>query len=349
VQSDDIDDGDPVARLESLGAAWLRTSATVNYSIVVHPAGSATSIHQCLRQMAGGEIDRQIAIRMCNGEGELALTWDPPDRWRLEVSNAQGVSVLVSTPGGAYHCHRSEAGRRRCAPTSADDLESDAPSGAIFLSPMQILRELGPGAADSLTRRPDREIAGTSAECFSAAVSVDNADSRRADWCYSQDGVLLFSLVDLAELGTTMLEAIEVSRGVSEGDFIIDEASTGVAVIAGTWEFEALTGVPPAELPPGSVPDNRHDLVIDADGSFRWGSWSGYVDASGSGFALFVVRPARLGQDFVDYGASAGITIEGDEMRIWLPDLGRDRDVDIGAAVEDIDSPDMAFRKVGGG
>jgi hypothetical protein len=53
----------------------------------------------------------------------------------------------------------------------------------------------------------------------------------------------------------------------------------------------------------------------------------------------------RLGQRFADYGASATITIVGDEMRIWLPDLGQDRDVDFGDAVEDIDSPDMAFRK----
>jgi hypothetical protein len=98
----------------------------------------------------------------------------------------------------------------------------------------------------------------------------------------------------------------------------------------------------------GNGSRDRHDLVIDADGSFRWGPWSGYIDAWSSEFALFVIRPERLGQDFADYGERAGITIEGDEMRIWLPDLGRDRDVDIGAAVEDIDSPDTAFRKIGG-
>jgi hypothetical protein len=35
-------------------------------------------------------------------------------------------------------------------------------------------------------------------------------------------------------------------------------------------------------------------------------------------------------------------------MQIWLPDLGQDRDVDFGDAVEDIDSPDMEFRRVRG-
>ena len=298
--------------------------------------------------MVGADNDRQAAIGLCSGEGKLTLTWDPPDRWRMDVSNARGSSVLVSTPDGAYRCLRPDTGRRRCAPTSAGELASDAPFGAILLRPTRILDQLGPGAADALTALPQRDIAGTGAECFSAVLSGQNGDSRRAEWCYSEDGVLLASLVEVAEVGTTMLEAIEVSSGVSEADFVVDANSTSPASIAGTWTFDALVGVPPAELPPGSVPDNRHHLVIEADGSFRWGSWADHVDASGSGFALFVVHPVRLGQRFIDYGASAGISIVRDAMRIWLPDLGRDRDVDIGAAVEDIDSPDMSFRRANG-
>jgi hypothetical protein len=30
-------------------------------------------------------------------------------------------------------------------------------------------------------------------------------------------------------------------------------------------------------------------------------------------------------------------------LKIWLPDLGADRDIDVGNAGEDIDSPDLAF------
>lgn len=65
--------------------------------------------------------------------------------------------------------------------------------------------------------------------------------------------------------------------------------------VDGTWTFAAITGVPPALLPAGAVPDNRSALVIR------------------------------------------------------LPDLGQDRDVDRGEAQEDIDSPDMAFRRAGAG
>jgi hypothetical protein len=147
-------EGDPPARLESLGTTWLRTPATVTYRTIERDAGDATSIHQCLRRML--ETVVATAIRICSGEGELALTWDPPDRWRMEVSNAHGSSVLVSTPDGAYRCQRSDAGRRRCEQTPAGELESIAPFGAIFLRPTQILQDVGPGAANSLATRPDR-------------------------------------------------------------------------------------------------------------------------------------------------------------------------------------------------
>ena len=95
-------------------------------------------------------------------------------------------------------------------------------------------------------------------------------------------------------------------------------------------------------------PDNRRDLVIRNDGSFRWGTWFGHVDGSGTEFALFIARPAGLRQRFDDFGASVSIPIVGRRMQIWLPDLGQDRDVDFGDAVEDIDSPDMEFRRVRG-
>jgi hypothetical protein len=145
----------------------------------------------------------------------------------------------------------------------------------------------------------------------------------------------------------------DVATRVSAADVDVqphqsDGTASDVASIVGTWEFAALTGVPPAELPPGSVPDNRRDLVIRNDGSFRWGTWFGHVDGSGTEFALFIARPADLRQRFDDFGASVSISIVGHRMQIWLPDLGQDRDVDFGDAVEDIDSPDMEFRRVRG-
>lgn len=145
----------------------------------------------------------------------------------------------------------------------------------------------------------------------------------------------------------------DVVRSVSAANVDVqphesDGIASDVASVVGTWEFAGLTGVRPGELPPGSVPDNRRDLVIRNDGSFRWGTWFGYVNGSGTEFALFIARPAGLRQRFDDFGASVSISIVGRRIQIWLPDLGQDRDVDFGDAVEDIDSPDMEFRRVRG-
>ena len=63
-------------------------------------------------------------------------------------------------------------------------------------------------------------------------------------------------------------------------------------------------------------------------------------------FALFVTAPTPLRQRFDEYSAGIGLLVQGRALLIWLPDLGQDRDVDRGEAQEDIDSPDMAFRRV---
>ena len=80
-----------------------------------------------------------------------------------------------------------------------------------------------------------------------------------------------------------------------------------------------MTGVPPAELPPGSVPDDRRDLVIRNDGSFRSGTWLGHVDGSDPGSTLLIARPTDLRQRFDDFGASVSISIVGTGCRSGSP------------------------------
>jgi hypothetical protein len=210
---------DPLGRLEWLGAAWLKTSATVIYSTMEHKAGSATSVHQCLRQVV--ETSVEAAIQMCNPKGELTLSWDPPDRWRMEISNDRGSATLLSTPEGAYRCHRSVDQARVCVLTPATELTSKGPFGSILLRPAQVLDMLGPDAADALTARPEREIAGMRAECFSSVLQGTNGEVDQADWCYSQDGILLWSFVDVGG-DAAQLQAIDVSAEVSASAFDVD-------------------------------------------------------------------------------------------------------------------------------
>jgi hypothetical protein len=60
---------------------------------------------------------------------------------------------------------------------------------------------------------------------------------------------------------------------------------------------------------------------------------------------LFVISPITLRRRLGVWNAYISIKIVGDAMRIWLPDLGADRDVDRGQAGDDIDSPDMIFTR----
>jgi hypothetical protein len=120
-----------------------------------------------------------------------------------------------------------------------------------------------------------------------------------------------------------------------------------VTRIVGIWRFDSITGVAPEDLPLDAVQDNRRDIVIQDDGAFRWGAWSGRVEGSDREYVLFVRRPARLSRRFDEYDAGVRVQLLDGMLRVWLPDLGQDRDVDRGEEVqEDIDSPDMTFRRV---
>lgn len=125
--------------------------------------------------------------------------------------------------------------------------------------------------------------------------------------------------------------------------------SPDLSSVIGTWEFVSLTGVPLSLLPPGALRGPRDDIVIRADGSFRWGHWSGFVkfDVAGGKFGMFPTQPGKLQRRFEEYNAGVGISIVHGRMQVWLPDLGQDRDVDVGQSQEDIDSPDMLFRRAG--
>jgi len=119
-----------------------------------------------------------------------------------------------------------------------------------------------------------------------------------------------------------------------------------VTRIVGIWRFKSITGVAPMNLPPGAVRDNRGDIVIGDDGTFRWGVWSGHVEGSDREYVLFVRRPPRLSRRFDEYHAGVSVQFLDGVLRVWLPDLGKDRDLDRGEAHEDIDSPDMTFLRV---
>jgi len=111
-------------------------------------------------------------------------------------------------------------------------------------------------------------------------------------------------------------------------------------------EVQVDHGSGPGEPSAGCDPGQSGDIAIGDDGTFRWGVWSGHVEGSDREYVLFVRRPPRLSRRFDEYNAGVSVQLLDGVLRVWLPDLGIDRDLDRGEAHEDIDSPDMTFLRV---
>ena len=80
---------------------------------------------------------------------------------------------------------------------------------------------LGADAGEALSARPERRIAGLRAECFSATRHGSNGETNRAEWCFSKEGILLWSRVEI-EGDIAQLEAIDISSTVSDAAFDVD-------------------------------------------------------------------------------------------------------------------------------
>ena len=203
---------DPRARLEALASEWFQISGTITYITTQYPVGAATSLHQCLRQMF--EEDRQAAIRVCSGQGAATLIWDPPGRWRMDVSAPVRASTLMVVPAGGYVC-REGVEDRSCVGISREEAEKRTGFGFIFWDPAQLLERVGANVPGSVTETAARTIAGTRAECFSAAAG--STKELEVEWCYSEDGVLVFFSGTEDDSATT-LEATRISSDVSDAD-----------------------------------------------------------------------------------------------------------------------------------
>jgi hypothetical protein len=202
---------DPRARLDALGERWMTSVATITYRTTERDPGEATSPHQCLRQFVGDSVDRQTGLMICSGTGEMRLAWEPPDRWRMDEVSPGRSLVLISTQDGDVRCRIVDPFAPRCAAA-----EGVRRFGSLVDPPSLTLDEIGA----PVTVEAGRTIAGIRSECF--MVEGGPADAiHRAEWCYSGDGLLLFALDQVEGGRVTIAEAIEVSTGVSDRDFIV--------------------------------------------------------------------------------------------------------------------------------
>jgi hypothetical protein len=205
---------DAPQRLETLGRAWFRTSATVTFDTQVHAPGEPASEHQCIRQLWLGDqssIDRVTAIRMCARQGELRLAWAPPDRWRMDVTTPTEAYTLLWAPGEAARCDGTGEHLGHCTARPPREVATELPFRWALATPDRILDRIGATGPNAVTSVPDRTIAGLDAQCFRASGVRD----QEAGWCYSSDGSLLFLTTSTADGWSASLEATRVSTEVS--------------------------------------------------------------------------------------------------------------------------------------
>jgi hypothetical protein len=209
--------GDPTARLERLGRVWFETSATVTFDTQVREAGEPASLHQCIRQLFLGDqssIDRPTAVRMCARQGVLRLVWDPPDRWRMDVTTPNDEYALISSPGVSYRCKGAGENLSSCVARTSSQAERATSFRSVLATPEDVVVRIGADAHGSVRRALDRSIAGTKAECYWATGVSD----QEAGWCFSTAGVLMFFTFSTADGASARLEATRVSLGVSRAD-----------------------------------------------------------------------------------------------------------------------------------
>ena len=149
----------------------------------------------------------------------MTLAWNPPGRWRMDMSSADGIFTLIFAPSASYLCRHVDAGLAACAVRSSNEVENRTPFRFILMRPRQVLDEIGREAEGTVIQASPRTIAGLSAECFSAAGRGEQGTDR-VEWCYSGGGILLFFSTATEEGGSATLEATSVSTEVSDAEFV---------------------------------------------------------------------------------------------------------------------------------
>jgi hypothetical protein len=200
------------AELSLLGSLWFEAQpVTITYRTTDRPLGGPTSAHQCLRQMAEFSSDPQEVLASCNRSGTVALAWNPPKRWRMDMVTADDAYAVVATPSASFRC-RALAESERCIRLSPNGAAAGTVFAPLVTEPGRILERIGVSEAGTVVRSGTRTIARWSATCFSATgpPQVNHV------WCFSDEGLLLFASTSTPD-GTRMTaKATRVSPGISE-------------------------------------------------------------------------------------------------------------------------------------
>lgn len=196
---------DAATRLDTLGDAWTRASATITYRTTGRVPGQPATAHLCLRQMFDNDYgaDRTDLLRRCSRQGTLSLVWGPSAGWQMDVTTPVDRFTLTSTHHRTRICPSGDP--HACRRIGTAEAIAKAGADIFFQRPGRILAAIG--ATGVRAAASPTEYAGLPAGCFAATGRDEHVE-----WCYSADGLLLSFLRGSATDGWTSVEAVSVSR-----------------------------------------------------------------------------------------------------------------------------------------
>jgi len=202
-----------IGELETALARWHQVAATVVYRTDRQQPGLPSSAHQCLRRFVDDREDIPIGLAKCDPAGVARLVWDPPTRWRLEVTEADRKISATVVGERSVVCARATGGDERCRRRSRDRLARSFPFHELVTSIRSVLQELDIDALGPVTVT-HRQVATAAAVCFERSSSGSSAE-----WCFGSDGTLL--ALELREEGRapTFVEVKRVSSDVRRISF----------------------------------------------------------------------------------------------------------------------------------
>jgi outer membrane biogenesis lipoprotein LolB len=206
-----------IAALDDLRAAdarWHRMPATITYRTERQRPGLPASAHQCLREFVDYREDIPDALRTCDPAGVVTLVWDPPKRWRIDVTEALTTTTAIVVGDRGVVCDSSTGAARTCRSQPVHEIVRTFPFHELIATTGATSRQVGIAAGGPTTVR-ERIVAGSSVRCFERLSGETSAT-----WCFTPDGRLASLAIRTEGRGPTTAIAERVSGEIDAARFV---------------------------------------------------------------------------------------------------------------------------------
>lgn len=137
------------------------------------------------------------------------MVWDPPARWRLEVTEAYRITSATVVGDRSVVCVQANGGDERCRLWRSSDRPVQAlPFHELVAGVGSVLHELGIDPLGPVTVT-HRLVGNAAADCFERA-----SDGSSAEWCFGSGGTLLALELRAEDRAPTFVEVKRFSADV---------------------------------------------------------------------------------------------------------------------------------------